>query len=73
MESRLHHIAFELEDTAHHAVAADSLRAAGINQLWGPSRYTAGHNMPATIEIPDRVVVELYTEIDRFIVELGFQ
>jgi catechol 2,3-dioxygenase-like lactoylglutathione lyase family enzyme len=69
--SRLHHIAFELKDTSYHAVAADSLRAAGINQLWGPSRHTAGHNIAGYHYDPDKVIVELYTEMDQFIPELG--
>jgi catechol 2,3-dioxygenase-like lactoylglutathione lyase family enzyme len=71
-ESRLHHIAFELKDTACHAVAADSLRAAGVRQLWGPSRHTAGHNIAGYHYDPDRLIVELYTEMDQFIPELGF-
>jgi catechol-2,3-dioxygenase len=71
-ESRLHHIAFELKDTAYHAVAADSLRAAGVKQLWGPSRHTAGHNIAGYHYDPDKVIVELYTEMDQFIPELGF-
>jgi catechol 2,3-dioxygenase-like lactoylglutathione lyase family enzyme len=71
-ESRLHHIAFELKDTSYHAVAADNLRAAGINQLWGPSRHTAGHNIAGYHHDPDRVLVELYTEMDQFVPELGF-
>src|SRR5260370_11587666 len=33
LEARLHHIAFELEDTSYHAVAADILPAAAINHL----------------------------------------
>jgi catechol 2,3-dioxygenase-like lactoylglutathione lyase family enzyme len=71
-ESRLHHIAFELKDTSYHVVAADNLRAAGINQLWGPSRHTAGHNIAGYHHDPDKVLVELYTEMDQFIPELGF-
>jgi catechol 2,3-dioxygenase-like lactoylglutathione lyase family enzyme len=71
-ESRLHHIAFELRDTSQHAMAADSLRAAGINQLWGPSRHTAGHNIAGYHYDPDNVLVELYTEMDQFMPELGF-
>jgi len=50
----------------------DSLRSAGINQLWGPSRHTAGHNIAGYHYDPDRVIVELYTEMDQFIPELGF-
>jgi catechol 2,3-dioxygenase-like lactoylglutathione lyase family enzyme len=71
-ESRLHHIAFELKDTAYLAVAADNLRAAGVRQLWGPSRHTAGHNIAGYHYDPDKVIVELYTEMDQFIPELGF-
>ena len=70
-DSRLHHIAFELKDTAYHAVAADSLRSAGVNQLWGPSRHTAGHNIAGYHYDPDKLIVELYTEMDQFIPELG--
>jgi len=69
--SRVHHIAFELKDTAYHVTAADSLRAAGINQLWGPSRHTAGHNIAGYHYDPDKVIVEFYTEMDKFIPELG--
>jgi catechol 2,3-dioxygenase-like lactoylglutathione lyase family enzyme len=71
-DSRLHHIAFELKDTAYHVVAADNLRAAGIKQLWGPSRHTAGHNIAGYHYDPDKLIVELYTEMDQFIPELGF-
>ena len=70
-ESRLHHIAFELKDTAHHIVAADNLRAAGVKQLWGPSRHTAGHNIAGYHYDPDKLIVELYTEMDQFVPELG--
>lgn len=69
--SRVHHIAYELKDTSQHASAADALRAAGINLLWGPSRHTAGHNVAAYHHDPDKVMVELYTEMDTFIPELG--
>ena len=47
--------------------AADALRAAGVNLLWGPSRHTAGHNVAAYHYDPNRVMVELYTEMDQFI------
>lgn len=70
-DSRLHHIALELKDTAYHAVAADSLRSAGVSQLWGPSRHTAGHNIAGYHYDPDKLIVELYTEMDQFIPELG--
>ena len=36
------------------------------------SRHTAGHNIAGYHYDPDRVIVELYTEMDQFIPELGF-
>jgi catechol 2,3-dioxygenase-like lactoylglutathione lyase family enzyme len=71
--SRLHHIAFELRGTAHQVAAADALRTAGCNQLWGPARHTAGHNIAGYHYDPDKVMVEFYTEMDVFIPELGIQ
>jgi catechol 2,3-dioxygenase-like lactoylglutathione lyase family enzyme len=44
-ENRIHHIAFQLRDTAAHAMACDALRAKGVPTLWGPARHTAGHNL----------------------------
>jgi len=70
-ESRVHHIAFELRESSCHTIAADALRAAGVNLLWGPSRHTAGHNVAAYHHDPDKVMVEFYTEMDAFIPELG--
>jgi catechol-2,3-dioxygenase len=69
--SKLHHIAFQLKGNSHHAVAADALREKGVNTLWGPSRHTAGHNLAAYHHDPDQVMVELYTDMDVFIPELG--
>ncbi len=71
--SRVHHIAFELKGTPDHITAADALRAAGIDQLWGPARHTAGHNIAGYHYDPNRVMVEFYTEMDVFIPELGIQ
>ena len=70
-DSRVHHIAYELKESSQHGSAADALRTAGVNLLWGPSRHTAGHNVAAYHHDPDRVMVELYTEMDVFIPELG--
>jgi catechol 2,3-dioxygenase-like lactoylglutathione lyase family enzyme len=70
-QSRVHHIAFELKDSAAHPTACDQLRKAGITTLWGPSRHTAGHNLASYHYDPDRVLIELYTEMDVFIPELG--
>lgn len=70
-ESRVHHIAFELRESSQHVIAADALRAKGINQLWGPSRHTAGHNVAGYHHDPDKVMIEFYTEMDVFVPELG--
>jgi catechol 2,3-dioxygenase-like lactoylglutathione lyase family enzyme len=70
-EARVHHIAFELRGSSDHAAAADVLRSTGVKQLWGPSRHTAGHNIAGYHHDPDRVMLELYTEMDVFIPELG--
>ncbi|OYX03934.1 MAG: glyoxalase/bleomycin resistance/extradiol dioxygenase family protein, partial [Rhizobiales bacterium 32-66-8] len=72
-QSRLHHIAFELRGTAHHMAAADTLLKAGVTQLWGPARHTAGHNIAGYHYDPNAVMVELYTEMDVFIPDLGIQ
>jgi len=69
--SKVHHIAFELKGNAHHAVAADVLRLSGVSTLWGPSRHTAGHNIAGYHHDPDKVMIELYTDMDVFIPELG--
>lgn len=66
----LHHIAFELKDASHHFNAADILAKQGINTIWGPSRHTAGSNIAAYHHDSDGNVVELYTDIDKYIPEL---
>lgn len=66
-----HHIAFELRDAAHHSIAGDRLRAAGIRTEWGPSRHTAGHNLAAYHFDPGRTMIELYAEMDIFVPEAG--
>ncbi len=70
-KSRIHHIAFELRESSCHTIAADALRAAGVNLLWGPSRHTAGHNLASYHHDPDMVMIEFYTDMDTFIPELG--
>jgi len=69
--SKVHHIALQLKDNAHQAVAGDALREKGVKTLWGPSRHTAGHNIAGYHYAPDQVLIELYTEMDVFIPELG--
>ncbi|WP_407495754.1 VOC family protein [Pseudooceanicola sp. MF1-13] len=70
-ESRIHHIAFELRDNGEHVRAADILSRNGTDTLWGPSRHGAGHNVAAYHHDPDRVMIELYTQMDVYIPALG--
>jgi catechol 2,3-dioxygenase-like lactoylglutathione lyase family enzyme len=69
--SGIHHIAFQLQESAHHSRAADRLRAGGIQTKWGPSRHTAGHNLAAYHYDPNDMLIELYTDMDVFVPELG--
>lgn len=69
--SRVHHIAFQVRDRGHHCEAADFLARAGISTLWGPARHTAGHNFAAYHHDPDRTIIELYTDMDVLLPELG--
>lgn len=70
--SKVHHIAFQLHETADHARAADLLAKAKIPTKWGPSRHTAGHNLAAYHHDPDQVLIELYTDMDVWLPELGY-
>lgn len=70
--SGLHHLAFELTGRAHQFDAAEMLRQAGIGIVWGPSRHTAGHNLASYHYDPDGVLIELYTDLDVFVPELGY-
>ncbi|MGK6315748.1 VOC family protein [Neorhizobium sp. DT-125] len=70
-QSRVHHIAFELSDNADHSKACDTLAAAGLPTLWGPARHCAGHNLAGYHYDPDRVMVELYTQMDVYVPATG--
>ncbi|RUZ74231.1 glyoxalase/bleomycin resistance/extradiol dioxygenase family protein [Mesorhizobium sp. M7A.F.Ca.US.006.01.1.1] len=70
-ESRVHHIAFELSDNSDHARACDTLTSVGMPTLWGPARHYAGHNLAAYHYDPDRVMIELYTQMDVYLPALG--
>ena len=69
--SKVHHIAFQLQDNSHQFRAADRLIAGGVPTKWGPSRHTAGHNVAAYHYDPDNTLIELYTDMDVFVPELG--
>ena len=70
--TKLHHIAFELRGGAHQYLASDQLANAKIPIVWGPSRHTAGHNYASYHFDPDRVLIELYTDMDIYLPEVGY-
>ncbi len=67
----LHHVAFQLVDARHHFDAADRLAIEKIPLLWGPSRHTAGHNIASYHRAPEGSLVELYSDMDVYVPELG--
>lgn len=70
-QTRLHHIAFQLKDASHQYASSDLLAKHGHPILWGPSRHTAGHNIATYHHDPDQNVIELYTDLDVLVPELG--
>ncbi|RKD35741.1 catechol-2,3-dioxygenase [Rhizobium sp. WW_1] len=71
--SRLHHIAFEMQDSATLTSACDVLAQAERKVIWGPVRHGPGHNI-ATYHInPEGQMIEFYAEMDRMTNEaLGY-
>jgi catechol-2,3-dioxygenase len=69
-EDRIHHIAFQLQDSSHQTRACDGLARTGVQTVWGPSRHTAGHNIASYHFDPDRNLIELYNDMDVYIPEL---
>jgi catechol-2,3-dioxygenase len=69
---KLHHIAFELRNSAHQFEAADYLARVGVPVVWGPSRHTAGHNLASYHYSPDKVLIELYADMDVYLPEAGY-
>ncbi|QRG07282.1 VOC family protein [Xanthobacter dioxanivorans] len=67
----LHHVAFQLVDARHHFDAADRLTMEKIPLLWGPSRHTAGHNIASYHRAPEGSLIELYSDMDVYVPELG--
>lgn len=69
-DNRIHHIAFQLKGNAAHPMACDVLRERGVKVEWGPARHTAGHNLAGYHFDPDRVLIELYTDMDVYLPEV---
>lgn len=68
---RLHHLAFQLREYTAHARAADILARDSKPIVWGPTRHTAGHNVASYFLDDRRRLVELYTDMDVYLAELG--
>ncbi len=69
--SAAHHLAFELRGRDHLLQAMDQLAQRRLPSVWGPSRHTAGHNMAAYHHGADNLLVELYTDMDVYLPDLG--
>lgn len=67
----MHHMALELRDYSHLIRAMDDLGKNGIPILWGPSRHGAGHNIATYHRDPDGNMIELFTDADIYVPELG--
>ena len=66
-----HHLAFELRGRDHQFHAMDQLARWRHPIEWGPSRHTAGHNLASYHYGADRLLVELYTDMDVYLPDLG--
>ena len=64
-QQRLHHIAFEAKDHAEILRDCDHLAKNDLRLVWGPGRHNIGHNLAIYHMNPDRVRVEIYTEMDQ--------
>ena len=43
-----------------------------MSTLWGPARHTAGHNVASYHHGPDGALIELFSDMDVFVPELGY-
>ena len=66
-----HHLAFELRGRDHQFHAVDQLAKWRRPIVWGPSRHTAGHNLASYHYGADNLLVELYTDMDVYLPDLG--
>lgn len=69
--ARMHHIAFELRDTAGIHGACDLLGRKQVAIIWGPVRHGPGHNVAIYHRNPDDQMVEFFAELDRMLDEEG--
>lgn len=72
-EARMHHVAFEMRDTAHLIESCEVLGENKLRILWGPVRHGPGHNVATYHATPNGQIVELFSELDRLLDEdLGY-
>jgi len=62
---KMHHMAFEMRDTAHLHNALDQLGQKQVEIIWGPVRHGPGHNVAAYHFNPDGQMIEFFAELDR--------
>jgi catechol 2,3-dioxygenase-like lactoylglutathione lyase family enzyme len=62
--TRMHHLAFEMRDSAALTASCDILAQAKLDILWGPLRHGPGHNVSTYHKNPAGQIVELFTELD---------
>ncbi len=67
----LHHVALELRGRDHQLHAMDQLTRYRRPIVWGPSRHTAGHNLASYHYGADKLLVELYADMDVYVPDLG--
>lgn len=67
----MHHLALELRNYSHLVESMDHLGRNNIPILWGPSRHGAGHNIATYHRDPDGNMIELFTDADIYVPELG--
>jgi catechol-2,3-dioxygenase len=69
----MHHVAFEMRDTAHLIESCETLAERKLKIIWGPVRHGPGHNVATYHAMPNGQIVELFTELDRMLDEdLGY-
>ena len=64
-EHRMHHFAFEMRDAAHLVESCEVLGREKLEIVWGPVRHGPGHNIATYHLNTDRLMIELFTELDR--------
>ena len=71
--TKMHHVAFELSDTAQLIAACDFLGSKNIPIIWGPGRHGPGHNVYIYHRNPDDQIIETFCELDKMLDEkLGY-